>query len=73
MRHSRSLIGYIESAADRKPFCACGASMIPVEHDGALYLECARHDEERKGLGSKLWAFFGHDRELLLAPEELAA
>jgi hypothetical protein len=73
MRHSRSLIGYIETAVDRNPFCACGASMIPVEHDGALYLECSRHDEEKHGVVARIWSLFGHDRQLLLAPEELAA
>jgi hypothetical protein len=73
MPHSSSLVGYIESAVDRNPFCACGASMIPVEHDGALYLECVRHDEEKRGFAARVWALFGHDRQLLLAADELAA
>jgi hypothetical protein len=73
MRPSRSVIGYIESSMDSNPFCACGAQMIPVEHDGALYLECARHDQDDRGLVARIWSLFGHDRKLLLAPEELAA
>ena len=73
MRHSRSLIGYIESAIDNNPFCSCGASMIPVEHDGALYLECARHDEERRGVVSRIRALLGHDRQLLIARDEMVA
>jgi hypothetical protein len=73
MRHSTSLVSYIESAVDRNPFCACGSPMLPVDHDGALYLECARHDEEKRGFTARLWSLFGHDRQLLMAAEELAA
>ena len=70
--HETSLVSYIESSVDHHPFCACGAPMIPADHDGALYLECSRHDEERHGL-SRLWSLFGHDRQLLIAADELAA
>jgi hypothetical protein len=73
MTHDRSLIGYIESAIDRTPLCACGAAMVPAEHDGALFLECATHDEDRRGVIARVRALFGHDRQLLLAAEELAA
>jgi hypothetical protein len=72
MRHSTSLVGFIESAIDRTPFCACGAGMTAVEHDGALWLECVRHDEERRGLVARIWSLFGHDRQLLLAADEAA-
>ncbi len=73
MRHSSSLIGVIESAIDNQPFCACGSGMTVVDHEGALWLECSRHDEERHGLLSRVWALFGHDRRLLLAAEDLIA
>jgi hypothetical protein len=73
MDESRSLITYIESAIDRNPLCACGAPMQPVEHDGALYLECATHDEERRGILARVWSLFGHDRRLLFVADELAA
>lgn len=72
MHHSQSLVGYIESAIDQTPFCACGAGMTVVEHDGALWLECIRHDEARRGVVARLWSLFGHDRRLLLAAEEAA-
>jgi hypothetical protein len=72
MRHSRSFISYIETAIDRNPFCACGAGMTAVEHDGAVWLECTRHDEERRGLAARIWWLFGHDRQLLLAADEAA-
>jgi hypothetical protein len=72
MRHSTSLICFIETAIDRTPFCACGAGMTAVEHDGALWLECVRHDEERHGLVARIWSVFGHDRQLLLAADEAA-
>ena len=72
MHHSQSLVGVIETAIDQNPYCACGAGMTVVEHDGALWLECVRHDEERRGLASRIWSLFGHDRRLLLAAEEAA-
>ena len=52
MHHTSSLVDYIESAIDRSPFCACGAGMTAVEHDGSLWLECVRHDEDRRGSGT---------------------
>jgi hypothetical protein len=72
MLHSGSLVDYIETSIDRTPFCACGAGMTAVEHDGALWLECVRHDEDRRGVVARLWALFGHDRQLLLAADEAA-
>jgi hypothetical protein len=73
MRHSHSLVTLIETAIDRNPFCACGAPMTPVEHDGELWLECTTHDEARTGLVARISALFSHDRRLLLAREELVA
>jgi hypothetical protein len=72
MRHSHSLIGFIEDAIDQDPFCACGAGMTVVEHDGAMWIECVRHDDETRGLVSRIWSLFGHDRRLLLAADEAA-
>jgi len=72
MRHSSSLVDYIETAIDRTPFCACGAGMTAVEHDGSLWLECVRHDEDRRGVVARLWSLFGHDRRLLLVADEAA-
>ena len=73
MRHSTSLVDYIESAIDRTPFCACGAGMTAVEHDGSLWLECVRHDEENRGIVAQARGpCVGHDRQLLLVAEEAA-
>ena len=72
MRHSTSLVDFIESSIDRTPFCACGAGMTAVEHDGSLWLECVRHDEEHRGFAARLWSLVGHDRQLLLAADEAA-
>ena len=72
MRHSISVVDYINSAIDRTPFCACGAGMTAVEHDGSLWLECVRHDEDRRGVVARLWSLLGLDRELLLAADEAA-
>lgn len=73
MRHSHSLVTLIETAEAANPFCACGSSMIAVEHEGQLWLECVQHDAEATGIVSRLRAFLGHDRRLLLAREECAA
>ena len=72
MRHSQSLVDFIEISIDQTPFCACGAGMTVVEHDGALWLECSRHDDDRRGIAARIWSLFGHDRRLLLAAEEAA-
>lgn len=72
MRHTTSLVGYLESAIDRTPFCACGAGMTVAEHDGALWLECTRHDDPRQGIAARVWSLLGHDRRLLLSAEEAA-
>ena len=72
MRHSTSLVDYIESAIDRTPFCLCGAGMTVVEHDGSLWLECVRHDDEPRGIVARLLSLVGHDRRLLLVADEAA-
>jgi hypothetical protein len=72
MQHTSSLVDYIERAIDRTPFCACGAGMTAVEHDGSVWLECVRHDEDRRGIIARVWSLFGHDRRLLLAADEAA-
>ena len=72
MRHTSSLVDYIETSIDRNPFCACGAGMTAVEHDGSLWLECSRHDDDRRGVIARLWSLFGHDRTLLFAADEAA-
>ena len=46
--------------------------MTAVEHDGSLWLECIRHDEDHRGVVARLWALVGHDRQLLLAADEAA-
>jgi len=71
MRHSRSFVDHIETVQSRTPYCACGGTMVPVDHDGALWLECARHDVAPKGLWARIWSLVGHDRQLILAAEEL--
>lgn len=73
MRHSRSLVTLIEAAEAESPFCVCGGSMVAVEHDGALWLECVEHDATPTGLRDRFRALLGHDRRLLLAREEYAA
>ena len=74
MRHSRSFVAFVEAAIDQSPFCACGARMTPVDHDGSIWLECTTHDEVPRGLGARISAlFFGHDRQLLVVGEEQLA
>jgi hypothetical protein len=73
MRHSTSLVTLIERAEAETPTCACGGAMLPVERDGALWLECAELSATDRGLAARLRAAFGHDRVLLLDAEELAA
>ena len=46
--------------------------MTAVEHDGSLWLECIRHDEQHRGVVARLWSLVGHDRRLLLAADEAA-
>lgn len=73
MSHSRSLVDYIEQTQSRTPYCVCGGTMVPVDHDGALWLECIYHDAARAGRFARLWSLIGHDRQLLLSADELAA
>jgi hypothetical protein len=73
MRYSTSLVTLIETAEAATPFCACGKGMVPVEHDGELWLECVEHDTVERGILGRIRSLFGHDRRLLLAREELAA
>ena len=46
--------------------------MTVVDHDGSLWIECVRHDEDRRGIVARLWSLVGHDRRMLLAAEEAA-
>jgi hypothetical protein len=73
MRHSRSFVTLIEAEIDANPFCACGARMKPVDHDGDIWLECATHDEVRSGFLARIRSLIGHDRKLVQAGEDLAA
>ncbi len=70
------IVSLVEDAARSTPFCACGAPMVAVEHDGDLWLECAepdRRDGDRLSrlLGGRWLA--AHDRRLLLDRTELQA
>jgi hypothetical protein len=68
------MIELIEDAESHTPFCSCWAPMVPAVRDGALWLECSARPEPRRGFLSRLvsldWAF-SHDRQLLLAADEL--
>lgn len=73
MQYSRSFVDHIEQTQSRTPYCVCGGTMVPVEHDGALWLECIRHDAPPEGWFSRIWSLVGHDRQLILSAEELPA
>jgi len=73
MQYSRSFVDHIEQTQSRTPYCVCGGTMVPVEHDGALWLECIRHDAPPEGWFSRIWKLIGHDRRLILSAEELPA
>lgn len=73
MSYSNSLIFLIERAEAANPTCHCGQGMAVTERDGALWLECVALTEPAQGLIARIQSIFGHDRRLLLAPEELAA
>lgn len=71
-----TIVSVVENAARTTPLCDCGAPMVAVEHDGALWLECAEHDRHD---GSRLTRLLtgrwldAHARHLLLDRSELIA
>jgi hypothetical protein len=70
------IVNIAEDAARATPFCDCGDSMVVVEHDHDLWLECAEHDREAGGRLSRLLSgrwLDAHARRLLLHRSELAA
>ncbi len=71
-----TVLSLAEEAEQERRSCSCGAPMIVVLRDGALWLDCAERPEPREGLRAHLasldWLAV-HDRRLILEPEELAA
>jgi hypothetical protein len=71
-----TVLHLVNDAYRRMPTCACGGSMAAVERDGSLWLECRARQETGRSLVARLRSLdwlVGHDRELILAREELAA
>jgi hypothetical protein len=72
-----SILNLVEDAERELRFCACGAHMVVVARDGALWYECAGRQEPRVGFLARLASLdwlTGHDRRLLLeAPDESLA
>jgi hypothetical protein len=81
--YDRLTVLHLVSDAEREtPWCAsCGAVMIPVDHDGGLWLECSdrlnRDDRKREGLLGRVASLeewlFPHSRQVIISAEELAA
>jgi hypothetical protein len=71
-----ALVDLVEDAERRTPFCACGAPMIAVESDGALWLECSERRRTREGFLARVISFDWlvlHRRHLLVDLEEARA
>jgi len=71
-----TILNLVHDAQRHDPSCACGAHMIPVDHDGGLWLECstlrARGDEP-VSLVRSLVDRLRHERRVILDREELLA
>ena len=70
------ILSLIQGAEQESRFCACGARMIVVERDGAIWLDCAARPGPRSGFLSRLASIdwiSGHDRRLILDEAELLA
>ena len=71
-----SIVNLIEDAEQAHRFCTCGAHMVVIERDGALWLACAERPAAREGLIARVVSLdwlAAHDRRLLLEADELAA
>ncbi len=71
-----TILDLIDEAEHESPSCACGARMIPVEREGALWLECAESQEPRKGRVSRLVSLdwlARHTRRVILSQTEARA
>ena len=71
-----SILSLIQNAEQASRFCACGARMIVVERDGALWFDCAERPGPRSGILSRIASLdwiIGHDRLLILDEAELLA
>jgi hypothetical protein len=71
-----TVLHLVNDAYRRTPACACGSSMATVEHDGALWLECRTQRAPGRSRLARLRSLdflIGHDRELILGRDELAA
>jgi hypothetical protein len=66
------ILDIIEDSQRGDPRCAaCSAPVIPAEHNGSIWLECATFDESKSRL--KRLTSWGHTRRLLIAADQLAA
>jgi hypothetical protein len=71
-----SILSLIQDAEQESRLCACGARMVVVERDGAIWLDCAERPRPRSGILSRLASLdwiIGHDRRLILDEAELLA
>jgi hypothetical protein len=75
MYDRNAILELIEDAEKSHRYCSCGASMVPADEAGALWLLCPDRPAPRS-FRSKLTSLDWvrpHDRVLLLDADELAA
>jgi hypothetical protein len=62
----------IDESLHGQHFCtSCSSHIAPAEHDGAIWLECARLSEPRSGL--RRLTGWTHTRTLLIAAADMRA
>ena len=76
MINNWTAIERIERAERETPFCACGQPMVPVAHEGGIWLECTALECRSGNAFVRLLSAIvsgGHDRQLIVEdPQELA-
>ena len=75
MYDRNAILELIEDAEKSHRYCSCGASMVPADEAGALWLLCSDRPAPRS-LWSKLTSLdwvTPHDHILLLDADEFAA
>jgi hypothetical protein len=71
-----TILHLVEDAERETPNCACGDLMIPVDRDGALWLECISSRQPRASRTRRLLSLewlVPHTRRLVLDAEERLA
>jgi hypothetical protein len=76
MYDRKTILHLVNDAERHTPRCACGSTMLAVDREGGLWLECSSRRRPPGDLLTRLRSLdwlVGHDRRLIVGPEELRA